>query len=115
MVFMLLLAISLLGSTVYRGWIYSNGINDCHLADFLPSLMSVPVAYSLVRTIQIYKDMNSRPKFREIFYLCIGYLIYESLQLLGYGFDIYDCIATVFGAIITYITAKMADKCFENL
>ena len=99
--FVVLLTVTLLGSTVYRPYVYSHHINDGHLADFWPNLMSIPVGYAFMRVFYVYRKKEIRQPYRKILTGTAGVLLYESLQLLSGGFDLLDIAATFVGANAT--------------
>lgn len=99
--FVVLLTVTLLGSTVYRPYVYSHHINDGHLADFWPNLMSIPVGYAFMRVFYVYRKKEIGQPYRKILTGTAGVLLYESLQLLSGGFDLLDIVATFVGASAT--------------
>lgn len=99
--FVVLLTVTLLGSTVYRPYVYSHHINDRHLADFWPNLMSIPVGYVFMRVFYVYRKKEIGQPYRKILTGTAGVLLYESLQLLSGGFDLLDIAATFVGASAT--------------
>ena len=96
--FVVLLTVTLIGSTVYRPYVYSHHINDGHLADFWPNLMSMPVGYAFMRVFYVYREKEIGQPYRKILAGTAGVLLYESLQLLSGGFDLLDIAATFVGA-----------------
>ena len=96
--FVVLLTVTLLGSTVYRPYVYSHHINDGHLADFWPNLI---VGYAFMRVFYVYRKKEIRQPYRKILTGTAGVLLYESLQLLSGGFDLLDIVATFVGASAT--------------
>jgi len=108
--FLLLSLFTLLCTHIYRPWVYINGIEDFHIADSHPNLMCVPVAYSFFDfLLSLCKRKIKRP-FEAIISLCVGFLIYECLQIKVGGFDVFDCIATVIGALMTYSVVIITDN-----
>ncbi len=108
--FLVLLITSLLGTTIYRPYIYSNQLFDCHLADSHTSLLCVPVVYSLGVFISEIRCRPLRNKYLPIVYCAIGFYVYEILELFTGGFDWYDCIAIAIGALLTAGVVRLTDK-----
>ncbi len=106
-VFVLLLAMSYWGSTVYRPYIYSNHLFDYHLADTIPSLFCVPVAYSLGVFLSHLFNKPLADKFKPILYCALGFYCYEFLELFTGGFDWFDCIAIAIGTLLIVLTVKL--------
>lgn len=101
--FLLFLTISFCGSYFYRPYIYSNHIYDWHLADCFPSFMSVPVTYLFYLIMKELFKLQRKNPFYELIVIIFGGLVYECIQLLGYGFDWYDIIATIIGGLVVSI------------
>ena len=83
--FVVLLTVTLLGSTVYRPYVYSHHINDGHLADFWPNLMSIPVGYAFMRVFYVY-SLNSAVFFlvRKFYMLrCLFGTLYVDMRCFG--------------------------------
>lgn len=109
-VFLLLLSIAFIGSTIYRPYIYNNNIPDLHFADFLPNLFSVPVTYAFYSFIYSILKKNINDKISTIKKITFGMVFYEFLQLFTGGFDVYDLGATFFGAGIVYFVVITPNK-----
>lgn len=103
--FIVLLVLAFGASMAYRPWIYANNIQDFHLADSLPSFFSVIAIYAMN---DLYYTIRKKPfnKIGELILITIVMLIYEFIQLFGWGFDIFDIIAILLGAIVTFIIYK---------
>ncbi len=97
--------ILLLMIKVYRPYIYSNSINDFHIADSIPSFLGVLIMSNII----YLNDKNLEYDF--LLYLCptIGLIIYEFLQYyLHVGtFDINDIIFTLIGGIIVFFYKRI--------
>lgn len=102
-VFLGLFLFSMLLGRFYRPYVYSNHLNDFHFADFFPSLFSVPVTYSLYDLICVLSKRRPYRKITAISLVTLAFMIYELLELLGTGFDLYDCIAIVAGAVLALL------------
>lgn len=100
--FAILFFVAYLGTTVYRPFIYSNQIFDYHLADIIPSLFCVPVAYSFVCSVYGFFDKRL-DKFKLILSCAVGFYLYEFVDFLLGGGDWYDCIAIAIGTLATVI------------
>ena len=96
--FIFLFSISYMGSIIYRPYIYHKHINDCHLADFFPNLLSVPIGYSFINTILLYFKKEIELPYKKIISATFGVILYEFLQLSTGGFDLLDIAATIIGA-----------------
>ena len=79
----------------YRPFIYSNPINDLHLGDTFPSLLSVPVIYSFT----IVFSPTSASKKLYIAILTAASLLYE---VKSATFDLMDIIAILIGTLIAF-------------
>jgi hypothetical protein len=88
------------GRSIYRPYIYENGINDFGIADSMGNLggIVVQIFFSLAL-------LNSPGKkaFRVVGFLVVGYILYEFAQpYLPKGvFDWKDIYGTVVGAIVS--------------
>lgn len=51
---------------------------------------------------ELFKLQRKNP-FYELIVIIFGGLVYECIQLLGYGFDWYDIIATIIGGLVVSI------------
>ena len=94
-------AITELGRSFYRPYIYANNINDYHIADTIGNSFGTMTAIFMVITLSgkgTNKDWN-------IFLIIIpGLLVYELLNITGKtAIDINDMIATIIFGVISAI------------
>lgn len=89
----------------YRPYIYSNGINDFHIADTLGNSLGT------IATVFVFLSVLGRAIKDNLFLLrtvAISVFIYELAHpLLGKPIDIWDMIATVLAGIFCQIIYKI--------
>lgn len=108
--FFILMVIAFIFHYYYRPFIYKNHIFDYHFSDFFPSLISVPGLYAFqLLVFEIRKKENMNP-YKLVTESTIGFIIYECIQLLGYGFDWWDIAATFVGSGLTYLFIFLSNK-----
>ena len=101
-IFSTLLIISICLTVLYRPYIYTNNISDFHFADFQPSLFCIPVSYYFFKILIITRN-NHKKRLNTLIIILSANLIYEAMQLVGWGCDMYDIIAIFIGAGIIYL------------
>ena len=99
---LILLCISLAGAWFYRPWIYSNHINDWHIAYSFPSFFSMLVPYYFYDS---FCSLTGKPfKSKEaILGFMLGNIIYELIQIPVGGFDWFDILAMLIGTAVVFI------------
>ena len=102
---LILLCISLAGSWFYRPWIYSNHINDWHIADSFPSFFCILVPYYFYDS---FCSLTGKPfkSNQAILGLTLGNLLYELIQIPVGGFDWFDILAIFLGVAVVFILDK---------
>lgn len=92
----------------YRPYIYSNGINDFHVADTLGNSLGT------IATVFVFLSILGRKISDDLFLLrtvVISVFVYELAHpLLGKQIDIWDLIATIVGGILCEIIYKWIHK-----
>ena len=72
--------------------------------------MSVPVTYLFYLIMKELFKLQRKNPFYELIVIIFGGLVYECIQLLGYGFDWYDIIATIIGGLVVSIYLFINNK-----
>lgn len=92
----------------YRPYIYSNDINDFHIADTLGNSLGT------IATVFVFLSILGRKITDDLFLLrttVMGVFIYELVHpLLGKQIDIWDIIATILGGILCEVIYKWIHK-----
>ncbi|MDE5420191.1 hypothetical protein L3049_19545 [Labilibaculum sp. DW002] len=109
-IFLIPFGIYVLGLQVYRPYIYSNGIFDYYLADTFTNIVAVP---GLCFFFLIINPINKRFTSKVIIvkFFC-SVIVLELLNLpFENGFDYKDIIATIIGALLTYVSWDYIVEC----
>lgn len=104
-----LLMVSIVGS-IYRNYIYSNGIHDYGLADMHTNIGAVIACSFLFMGYEKYE--NQTDDLKGIIAATMGFVIYEFIQmtdLIG-TFDVLDIIGSIIGGIITLGIYKIINR-----
>ena len=90
------------GRSVYRPYIYSNGINDFGIADTMGNLGGIVV--QIFFSLAILNSQKEKA-FNVIGFLVVGYILYEIVQpYLPKGvFDWKDIYGTIIGGFVAVI------------
>jgi len=90
------------GRSVYRPYIYRNGINDFGIADSMGNLGGIVV--QIFFSLAILNSQKEKA-FNVIAFLVVGYILYEIVQsYLPKGvFDWKDIYGTIIGGIVAVI------------
>jgi len=92
----------------YRPYIYSNSINDFHIADTLGNSLGT------IATVFVFLSILGRKISDDLFLLrtvVISVFVYELAHpLLGKPIDIWDLMATIVGGILCEIIYKWIHK-----
>ena len=90
------------GRSVYRPYIYSNGINDFGIADSMGNLGGIVV--QIFFSLAILNSQRNKA-FNVIGFLVAGYILYEIVQpYLPKGvFDWKDIIGTIIGGFVSVL------------
>ena len=101
------------GRSVYRPYIYENGINDLGIADSMGNLGGIVVQIFLSLAI-----LNSQKKkaFNVIGFLVAGYIVYEIAQpYLPRGvFDWKDIYGTIIGGVFSVLVLVLLRLIVKN-
>jgi glycopeptide antibiotics resistance protein len=92
---------NLLPKPFYRPYIYSNQINDYHIADTLGNSLALIAAVFIC----LFLLTSNFKKGRELLVLVVLiFIVYELMQpLLGKPIDIWDIVATVISGLISWL------------
>ena len=108
---MLLIAVSLcigivalIINSTYRPYIYSNHINDWHLADSFPNFLAVPACQFMMLGLSKNNKLQLHAQFIVI---CSGLIFYEFLSLT---FDYFDMAATIISGFIFFTIESISIK-----
>lgn len=99
--------IGLILSHSYRPYIYTNHIQDFHIADTIGSIVCVPAA------VLFFYGFNNKHSIKEYtIYAALTYISYELLGVFNiHGtFDWYDIIAIVISSILFYSIYRLLEK-----
>ncbi len=101
-VFLLSFAITEIGRSFYRPYIYSNNIQDFGIADSIGNLGGIVVQIFFGLTIL---NPNREKGIRIIVFFVLGYILYEIIQpYLPKGvFDWKDIIGTIIGGMVGFL------------
>lgn len=92
----------------YRPYIYSNSINDFHIADTLGNSLGT------IATVFVFLSVLGRKITNDLFLLrtvVISVFVYELAHpLLGKSIDVWDLMATITGGILCEIIYKWIHK-----
>ena len=101
------------GRSVYRPYIYENGINDLGIADSMGNLggIVVQVFFSLA-----ILNSQKRKAFNVIGFLVAGYILYEIVQpYLPKGvFDWKDIFGTIIGGVVSVLVLLLLRLIVKN-
>ena len=101
------------GRSVYRPYIYENGINDLGIADSMGNLGGIVVQIFFSLAI-----LNSQKKkaFNVIGFLVVGYILYEIVQpYLPKGvFDWKDIFGTIIGGVVSVLVLLLLRAIVKN-
>lgn len=108
---MLLIAVSLcigivalIINSTYRPYIYSNHINDWHLADSFPNFLAVPACQFMMLGLSKNIKLQLHTQFITI---CSGLIFYE---FIGLTFDYFDMAATIISGFIFFTIESISIK-----
>lgn len=94
---------------IYRPWIYNNNIDDFGVAGSAVSFLGAITAVFFL----LYTHDTDEHYYRNIFFTCLGCIIYEYLQpFLGLGyFDTNDIVGIILGIFVSLLILQYV-RCF---
>ena len=101
------------GRSIYRPFIYSNGINDLGIADSMGNLGGIVV--QVYFSLAILNSQKNKA-FNVIGFLVVGYILYEIVQpYLPKGvFDWKDIYGTIIGGFLAAIYLLLLRRIVKN-
>lgn len=107
-------AVTELGRSFYRPYIYAHKIDDYFIADTIGNSFGTITAIFMILTLS---GKGSNKDYKLLFIITAGLIVYEFLNLTGKtAVDINDIIATViFGAISALLYSFLLRKYGENV
>lgn len=100
--------ITLILNNTYRPYIYSNHINDWHIADSFTNFLAVPAGQFMM--LGLSNEIKLKLHY-QILIVCLGFIFYE---FIGFTFDYFDIAATILSGIVFFIIETLILKTIYN-